>query len=277
MKHTDTPRTQNRLLRISNFALIILAVGFFPDVRVVVAQEAPPAIGGVWSTTVTAIEHPDWTIEDLFACNCTSETYEYLRELLLPENDNLSALDIQAAVSTHNREAIRELYTETQIDYLAVYDHADDPSIQCELFGVFRTLLHNDPILIEQTQSQIIIRPEDLAADRIIHMDGRDHPENEPFTALGHSIGWYEDSTLVIDTVNIAASIAEDGLNIHNADNAHAIERYTLSEDGTRLHGQFTLIDPVMFREPLVLERTRVFTPEVNLIDAPCESISGEM
>ena len=53
--------------------------------------------------------------------------------------------------------------------------------------------------------------------------------------------------------------------------------RYTLSEDGKRLHGQFTLIDPVMFQEPLVLERTRIFTPEVNLIDAPCESISGEM
>jgi hypothetical protein len=36
------------------------------------------------------------------------------------------------------------------------------------------------------------------------------------------------------------------------------------------------LIDPAMFREPLVLERTRLFTPEVDLLDASCESISGQ-
>ena len=31
------------------------------------AQDAAPALSGMWSTTVTAVEHPDWTIEDLFA------------------------------------------------------------------------------------------------------------------------------------------------------------------------------------------------------------------
>ena len=74
----------------------------------------------------------------------------------------------------------------------------------------------------------------------------------------------------------VAANVAEDGLNIHNADNASSVERYTLSEDGRRLHMQFSLTDPVMFREPLVLERTRIFTPEVDLLDAPCEAISGQ-
>ncbi len=80
----------------------------------------------------------------------------------------------------------------------------------------------------------------------------------------------------MVETVNVAANVAEDGLNIHNGDNASSIERYTLSEDGTRLHMQFILTDPEMFREPLVLERTRIFTPDVDLLDAPCESISGE-
>ena len=277
MRYTNVLRIQNHLLRLSSLILIALALGFLLDTRILTAQESPPAIGGMWSTTVTAIEHPDWTVEDLFACNCTSETYDYLRELLLPENDHMSALEIEEAIRDYNRLAIRDLFTQEQIDYLAIYDHADDPSIQCEYFGVFRTILHNDPILIEQNQDQIIIRPEDLAADRVVYMDGRGYPENGPLTAIGHSIGWYEGSTLVIDTANISASIAEDALNIHNADNARTIERYTLSEDGKRLHGQFTLIDPVMFQEPLVLERTRIFTPEVNLIDAPCESISGEM
>ncbi|MBH98313.1 MAG: hypothetical protein CMM56_07650 [Rhodospirillaceae bacterium] len=274
MSHRGITRPKNNsMIKL----LVILTLGILLSFRFALGQDSPPNIGGVWSTTVTAIDHPNWSVEELFACNCTSETYEYLDELLMPENDHLSALEIEEAISTYNRAAIRELYTQEQIDYLAVFDHADDPSIQCELFGVFRTILHNDPILIEQSQDQIIIRPEDLAADRIIYMDGRGHPENGPLSAIGHSIGWYEGNTLVIETANISANIAEDALNIHNADNARTIERYTLSEDGTRLHGQFTLIDPIMFSEPLVLERTRVFTPEVELLDAPCESISGEM
>lgn len=245
--------------------------------RLALAQEAPPALSGMWSTTVTAIMHPDWTIQDLFACNCTPETYELLDELLSPENDHLSASDIQDALRTHNRAAIQELLTEAGKEYVSNYDHADDPSIQCEYFGAFRTILHNDPILIDQNDERIVIRTEDMASDRIIYVDGRGHPENGPLSPLGHSIGWFEGSTLVVDTVNVAANVAEDGLNIHNADNASSIERYTLSEDGRRLHMQFTLTDPVMFREPLVLERTRIFTPDVDLLDAPCESISGEL
>ena len=259
-------------------ALLGAAVGgcFVLGTRVVVAQQGVSDLSGMWSTTVTAIEHPDWTIADLFACNCTPETYEYLEELLLPENDYLEAEEIQDALRDHNQAAIQGLFTDVAREYVSAYDHADDPSIQCEYFGVFRTVLHNDPVRIEQNEERIVIRTEDMASDRIIYMDGRGHPEDGQLSALGHSIGWYEGSTLVVDTVDVTANVAEDGLNIHNADGASSIERYTLSDDGRRLHMQFILTDPVMFREPLVLERTRIFTPEVDLLDAPCESISGE-
>ena len=229
-----TRTVKHRFLGIMVSGCLIFPGGFAGT------QEAPPlALGGMWSTTVTAIQHPGWTIQDLFACNCTEETYELLEELLLPENDHMSADEIQRALSNHNRAAIQELFTDTQREYLAGYDHADDPSIQCEYFGTFRTILHNDPILIDQNEVRIILRTEDMASDRIIYVDGRDHPENGPLSPLGHSIGWYEGSTLVVDTVNVAANIAEDALNIHNADYASSIERYTLSEDGQRLHMQF--------------------------------------
>ena len=270
------PRTfarvaKHKLLSAAVAGTLVLGIPFAG------AQEPPPpALSGMWSTTTTSVEHPDWTLEDLFACNCTRDSYEYLRELLLPENDHLSAAEIRQAVRDHNQRAIAALLTERGTDYAATYDHADDPSIQCEYFGAFRTILHNDPILIEQNDDRIVIRAEDMASDRVIYTDGRGHTQDAQPSPLGHSIGWYEGSTLVVDTVNVAANVAEDNLAIHNADNASSIERYTLSEDGRRLHMQFTLIDPVTFREPLVLEHTRLLTPEVDLLDAPCESISGQ-
>ena len=95
--------------------------------RVTVAQEAVPALAVMWSTTVTAIEHPDWTIADLFACNCTPETYELLDELLLPENDHLSAEEIQRALRDHNQAAIQRLFTETAAQYACLLYTSPSP------------------------------------------------------------------------------------------------------------------------------------------------------
>ena len=244
---------------------------------VVGAQSEPrPVLAGMWSTTTTAIERPEWTIEELFAGNYTPDSYAYLRELLRPEHDDMSGTDIRNAVRAHTDQAIAALMTDYGREYSQTYDLANDPAIQCEYFGAFRTVLHNDPILIEQSDERIVIKGEDMSSDRVIYMDGRGHPEGASPTPLGHSIGWYEGSTLVVETVNVSANIAEDNLAIHNADNASSIERYTLSEDGSRLYTQLTVIDPVMFKEPLVLDNVRLRTPDVKLLDAPCESISGQ-
>jgi hypothetical protein len=89
----------------------------------------PPVLSGIWSTTTTAVENPDWTIEDLFSCNCTPDTYDYIRELLLPENDHLSAAEISEAVLDYNHRAITDLMTEAGREYAAAYDLADDPAI----------------------------------------------------------------------------------------------------------------------------------------------------
>ena len=240
------------------------------------AQESSPDLSGVWSTTVTTFDDPAWSIEDLFACNCTSETYEYIRRLLEdPANDHLSAEELQRAVRAYNFQIISNLLTEVGREHDAAYDHADDPAIQCEPFGAFRSILHNDPIEFEYYADRIVIRTEDMASDRTLYVDGRGHPVAET-TSLGHSIGWFEGSTLVVETVGVSANVAEDNLPIHNSDQATSVERYTISEDGRRLHMTFTLTDPVRFREPLTLERTRIFTPQIPLEDAPCESISGQ-
>ncbi len=241
------------------------------------AQE-PPALSGVWSTTVTALEHPRWTLEELFHCACTPDTYERIPELLNdPANENLSATEILREIGAHNRRSIAALFTDAARDYAAAFDHADDPAIQCEPFGVFRSLLHGDPIEFEQLGDRVIIRGEDMASDRTIFMDGRGHPADLQPSPMGHSIGRYEGSTLVVETVAVSAAIAEDSLNIHNSDEATSVERYTVSEDGTRLHMTFTLDDPATFREPLTLRTTRLFTPDVPLQDLPCEAISGQL
>ena len=244
------------------------------------AQDSPPVnLSGVWSNnSLDTLENPAWNIEGQFSCRCTTETYEYLRSLLYdPSNDYLSAEEIIETLAAHTRQIIADRLTATGREVGSAFDLADDPAIQCERFGVFRTILHSDPIEFEVYDDRIIILGEDLTVDRTIYMDGRGHPDGGQKSAAGHSIGWYEGRTLVVETVDVTPNLADDQLAVHNSDQARSIERYTVSsEDERRLEVKFTLYDPVMLREPLTIERPRVLTPDVELDRSPCEVISGQ-
>ncbi len=238
----------------------------------------PVDLSGVWSVnSIDVLENPAWDLEGLFSCRCASETYDYMRSLLYdPANSHLSSKEIIDALQAHTLKVIDDHMTETGRAVGSAFDLADDPAIQCERFGVFRTILHSDPIEFEMHDDRIIIRGEDLTIERTVFIDGRGHPENADKAQAGHSIGWFEGNMLVVETVNVAAGLVDDQLAVHNSDQARSIERYTLSEDGRTLDTRFTLYDPVMLSEPLTIERPRVLTPEVQLDREPCVVISGQ-
>lgn len=233
---------------------------------------------GVWSTnSLDTLYNPAWDLVGLLSCRCAAETYDYLQTLLDdPTHDHLSAQDIIEAIEAHTQQVVRDRLSDFGREYATNYDLADDPAIQCERFGTFRTVVHSDPIVFEMYDDRIVIKGEDLTMDRTVHMDGRGHPENVPKTPAGHSIGWWEGETLVIETVNVTAGLMDDGLAIHNSDQARGVERYTLGADGRNLDTAFTFYDPVMLRAPLTIRRPRVLTPDVELDRVPCEVISGQ-
>lgn len=240
--------------------------------------QLPGDLSGVWSTnSLDTLENPAWDTEGKFSCRCTTETYEYLRSILNdPVNDHMSAAEIVEALDEHTLEVIAERLTDTGRAVASAFDLADDPAIQCERFGVFRTILHSDPIEFEIFDDRIEIRGEDLTIDRTVYMDGRGHPEDIQPTLAGHSIGWYDGDALVVETVGVSANLADDQLAIHNSDQARSVERYRVGADGNSLDADVTLHDPVMLREPLTIRRPRVRTVDVELDRSPCVVISGQ-
>ena len=242
-------------------------------------QDDPPAdLTGVWSTnSLDTLNNPAWDLEGLLSCRCAIETYDYLRELLAdPANDHLSAEDLIRMTEEHTLEVVGDRLSEFGREYASNFDLADDPAIQCERFGAFRTIVHSDPIEFEMYDDRIVIKGEDLTVDRTVYMDGRGHPEDAIRSIGGHSIGWWEGETLVIETVNVMANLMDDQLAIHNSDQARGVERYSLGAGGHVLHMDFTMHDPVMLKSPLTISRPRVLTPDVELDRAPCEVISGQ-
>lgn len=110
------------------------------------------------------------------------------------------------------------------------------PSIVYAMQGPF-------PMEIHQTPGLIVIKLEYYDMVRIVFMDGRPHPEKAPHSKVGHSVGRWEGSTLVVDTVKLSEStITNNGLN-HSSD-VRMIERFWLSADGRTLNALQEFEDP---------------------------------
>jgi len=152
MKPCSHERWAVRYVRRSAALGAVLAGWLLPALAQ--AQQTPPVdLTGVWSTTsLDTLDNPAWDIVGQFSCRCAAETYGYLDTLLYdPANDHLSADEILEALETHTSVVIADRLTETGRATGEAFDLADDPAIQCERFGAFRTVLHADPISSRST------------------------------------------------------------------------------------------------------------------------------
>ena len=124
---------------------------------------------------------------------------------------------------------------------------------------------------ISVSDDKITIRGELFGSERIIYTDGRSHPENAEHTNQGHSIGWWEDDVLVVETRLLAEhrSALIDGAPM--GPNRHVIEQFSLSDDGRRLLINFVVEDPDYLVEPFAGDMEWDFAPQLELINIDCD------
>ncbi|HEU4620460.1 MAG TPA: hypothetical protein VFV10_20670 [Gammaproteobacteria bacterium] len=84
---------------------------------------------------------------------------------------------------------------------------------------------------------------------RTVYMDGRSHPRDLVPTYYGHSIGWWEGDTLVIDTVGYNEGFWMDRRGLPTTDRLHTVERITRTDSETMKY-QITVDDPGAYTEP---------------------------
>jgi hypothetical protein len=122
-----------------------------------------------------------------------------------------------------------------------------DPEIKCYLPGVPRATYMPYPFQIVQTPKYILIAYEYAGATRTIYMDKT--PPDPADSWMGHSVGHWEDDTLVVDVTSQNDQTWFDRAGNFHSDALHVVERYTpLSADA--LLYEATIEDPEVFSRP---------------------------
>jgi hypothetical protein len=84
---------------------------------------------------------------------------------------------------------------------------------------------------------------------RTIYMDGRSHPQDLTPSYYGHSIGWWEGDTLVVDSIGFNESFWWDRRGLPHTEQLHFMERFTRT-DAQTMRYEFTVDDPGAYTKP---------------------------
>lgn len=144
----------------------------------------------------------------------------------------------------------------------AAYDPIrDNPVVRCDPTSPVRNWGAPGLVTsIRQVNSQIFIYHESMDVTRTIEMNLREHPDGIEPSNMGHSIGRFEDGSLVIKSVGFSAGVLV-GSTLHTGDMTMT-ERLTVEPETGALEVAWTVIDPAYYSAPLTGTQTLASTDQ---------------
>lgn len=151
--------------------------------------------------------------------------------------------------------------------------HADATHAQCIPVTAPTLMLYPvvTTVTVNEDDETVVFDVDWMASRRVVHMDGRPHPENEPPSLHGHSIGRWEGETLVVDTVDFADHREGTALGIPSGPRKHLVERFTLRDDGRHLEYEVLLEDPDYLAQPVTFSAQWDYRPDLEPSGEPCD------
>jgi len=147
-----------------------------------------------------------------------------------------------------------------------------EPHTRCKPSGVLRQFLTPYGVEIVELPELQQIYVFDIGGPhtyKTVYMDGRSHPESLVPTYYGHSIGWWDGDTLVIDTVGFNGFTRLDTKGNPHSDKLHMVQRLTRTDAG-HITYKVTIEDPVYYSTPFTNERTFTIA-NTDLLEYSCE------
>ncbi len=148
-----------------------------------------------------------------------------------------------------NRRAYDVELTQAALASRAAWNPVDNFAIRCEREGMPRVMLTPHPYEFVDSGDEITVRLEMYDQLRSIHMGRSEAPEGAALSNLGYSTGAWDGETLVVTTTNINWPHF-DNSGTPQSNESTIVERFTLTDDQTRLDYHITVTDPYAFTKP---------------------------
>ncbi len=130
----------------------------------------------------------------------------------------------------------------------------------CQTFKYPFFMQHSAAWHIVQTDDEVIQIPEVHTFARHIYLDGRKHPSPLVPNVNGHSVGRWQGSSLMVDTVGFTPGGRTPGGG-HIGQATRLTEQFTLQDGGKKLQVIFTWEDPSIYLKPHKYELTYYRSP----------------
>jgi hypothetical protein len=129
----------------------------------------------------------------------------------------------------------------------ADFKRDDNPRFHCETTSILFDWTFDGPVnRITQSKDTIVLEYGQFGLKRTIYMNLKEHPASIKPSRAGHSIGHWEDDTLVVDTAGFQPGFLNTP--VHNSDKLHVVERFSLEPAKMALTRNYTAEDAVYLK-----------------------------
>jgi hypothetical protein len=133
-------------------------------------------------------------------------------------------------------------------------EHDLEPHARCKASGAVRQFLTPygvEIVEIEELERLYIFDIGGPHTFREVYMDGRGHPDDLMPTNYGHNIGWWDDGTLVIDSVGYNEDFWFERSGLPHTEAVHVTE-YFKRTDADTVEYTWVMEDPIAYEAPVV-------------------------
>lgn len=145
----------------------------------------------------------------------------------------------------------------------------DNPTANCAPKGMPIIMEQPYPMEISRDGENIKFRIEEYDTVRFIHMNAGEAPGDRAASRLGYSVGHWDDNALVVETSMVNWGHFNQ-LGVPLTGDARITERFTPSDDGSRLDYKMTVEDPATFTRPVELGNYWLNVPGVEVQPYEC-------
>ena len=149
----------------------------------------------------------------------------------------------------------------------------DDPALKCIPAGMPVMLDTPYPVEFVDEGDEIVMRLEEWDGVRAIYMTPGNGPPTQEPSPYGVSFGRWEGQTLAIFTTYINYPYFDD-LGTPQSAGVTVLERYTPTEDGTRLDWSVTVTDEATLTEPVARAGFMAFEPGQTIKPYQCTLVA---